>query len=75
MDKYHIGTRARGFAKNFFKSLHDKTQKKYVPHITLIRPFTTENEEGLINIFKKTIEEFTKRTGLISSPNGFIELN
>ncbi|MDP2629066.1 MAG: 2'-5' RNA ligase family protein [Nanoarchaeota archaeon] len=57
MDKYHIGTRARGFVKEYLREIKndvdkEQTQKKYVPHMTLIRPFTTKNETRLIETFE-----------------------
>lgn len=68
MDKYHIGTRLRGDAKDYIKSLALQTSRRYtnsenwkriVPHMTWIRPFTTSNERGLVNEFDKTLSKFT----------------
>lgn len=55
MPTYEIGTRLRGFSKDHFKNLakskenseeNDYLNKKYVPHITFLRPFyIKENSE------------------------------
>lgn len=61
MNKYHIGIRLKGFSKSFFKIQKDKTnnnESNYVPHITLLRPFYTENERELIEIFNKTLSQY-----------------
>jgi hypothetical protein len=69
MDKYHIGTRLRGDAKDYINSLALQTSRKYinpenyrkiVPHMTWMRPFTTSDEKSLINDFGKTLSNFTE---------------
>ncbi len=69
MDKYHIGTRLRGDAKDYIKSMALQTSRRYtnsenwkriVPHMTLIRPFTTSDEKEVINNFEKTLSQFTE---------------
>ena len=67
MDKYHVGTRLKGDAKDYIKSLSLQTsryftkledRKRIVPHMTWIRPFTTDNENELIQTFDKTLKCF-----------------
>ena len=63
MDLYHIGIRLRGFSKSFFKIQKAKTdnrEEKYVPHITLLRPFYTSDENKLIDIFNKTLSQYNE---------------
>lgn len=69
MDKYHIGTRLKGDAKDYIKSLSLQTSRNYtniedrkrvVPHMTFIRPFTINDEKEVINIFNKTLSKFTE---------------
>ena len=59
-NKYHIGIRLRGFSRRFLKekrNFFDVEEGKYVPHITLIRPFHTKNEKEVSEIFEKTCSE------------------
>lgn len=61
MDKYHVGIRLRGFSKSFFKVQKAKSEQndeKYVPHITLLRPFYANNEKELIEVFYQTLNQY-----------------
>jgi len=74
MDKYHVGIRIRGFAKKYLRKIRhnltsEDSEEKYIPHITLIPPFKTNNEERLITTFE---EVCSNQKELISfSINGF----
>jgi 2'-5' RNA ligase len=63
MDSFHIGIRLRGFSKSFFKiqkakSNNNNNNIKYVPHITLLRPFYTTDENQLIENFNNTLSQY-----------------
>jgi 2'-5' RNA ligase len=61
MDNYNIGIRLRGFSKRFFREEKEKINNdegKYVPHITILRPFCTNNESELIKIFEQTLVKY-----------------
>ncbi|MDP3965966.1 MAG: hypothetical protein Q8Q04_00360 [archaeon] len=64
MNKYHIGTRLRGFSKKFLKekrSLFSETEDvHYVPHITFVRPFFALNETLLVENFEDTCKRYVK---------------
>jgi len=70
MNKYHIGIRLRGYAKDYLKALTCEISKNFcletllekqiVPHITLLRPFTTENESKLVKSFGNVLSKYNK---------------
>jgi 2'-5' RNA ligase len=64
---YHVGIRLHGYAKDFIKALTceisknfnlGNLEKRIVPHMTLIRPFTTENEIELVDSFEETLSAY-----------------
>jgi hypothetical protein len=68
MDRYHIGTRLRGYPKNYIKALSCEISKKFnltglekkiVPHLTFIAPFETRNEKEVVNIFSRTLSKYS----------------
>jgi len=67
MDKYEIGTRLKGYSKNYLKALTCEISKKFnatdlekkiVPHLTFLRPFKTENEPELIGLFEEILSQY-----------------
>ncbi len=77
MDKYEIGTRLRGYPKEYLKDLALESHKivlrdpegDTVPHLTFLRPFYTSNEEKLINKFEKILSSYTEP--ILLKLNGF----
>jgi len=79
MDRYHIGIRLKGYARDYFKALTCAISKKFdldalsekriVPHVTLLRPFTTNNESGLITSFGEVLSNYTNP--IFYNLNGF----
>ncbi len=68
MDKYEIGIRLGGYPKKYLKALtceiskkfQIKKNKKIVPHLNFLRPFTTNNETELIENFGKTLSKYNQ---------------
>ena len=66
MDKYEIGTRLTGYPKDYITSLTCRINhkyelmqgKKFVPHLTFLRPFETRDEQNLIETFNEVLCEF-----------------
>lgn len=69
VDKYEIGARLFGHSKEYIKSLTCKIVQKFdldyyakkdiVPHLTFIRPFSTENEGKLIDSFENILRKYS----------------
>ncbi len=64
--KYHIGIRLHGEAKEYIRSLanqlnlefkDEETEKRIVPHVTLLRPFLCYSENKLISLFNETLSK------------------
>ncbi len=68
MTNYEIGTRLKGHLQDYLKALTCEICKEFQignldkrmvpPHLTFLRPFSTNNEEELIRIFEETLSQY-----------------
>lgn len=81
MARYHIGTRLRGYPKDYLKALSCEISKKYnlnsekkiVPHLTFVAPFETDGESELVKSFDETLSKYSvsKSAPIIYDIDGF----
>ena len=76
--KYHVGIRLNGYARDFIKALTceiskqfdlNNLEKRIVPHITLLRPFSVKDEEKLVHSFEDTLSKY--ENPMFYTINGF----
>lgn len=69
MANYEIGTRLKGYSRDYLKALTCEISKKFdmgnltkriVPHLTFLRPFATNSEQELIEVFEEILSKYNE---------------